>query len=452
VAFAARDGSREGLVWLDEATKRVVRFRMDVLNHPNGGKFNSFTRDVRFVPLKFAAMETPLWLPASAAVHARFATGELHSVHRFSDYHADETDDSGKTDVPGAMEEDAFEVLLNGLAALEAGEPGDAVTILRKAAAGQPERIEPGFYLGLALYKTRDLSEAETQFRETVKRSPKLAAAHDGLGAVLLARGNQPGAVAEFQKALRLEPANAKIRANLEAATRVTGDPGAPIETPPAPAAGDVTIKLNVRQVLVPVVVTDKQGHHVTGLTQSDFKVFEDGVEQKIVAFSSERADVATPVTPAGSNVAPGPPNPVVGVAKPVPPQHTFVICLDMMHTAVANSVHVREALQKLFQQEQEGNSKYVVIALGKGMEVIVDATSDPTKVLEAINGTNFGHLYMHGQKIQSRLKSRLMRKSCNEPWEGDARVLRRARPWQKRGNTVPKSSQSGNGSAPRNF
>ncbi len=53
---------------------------------------------------------------------------------------------------------------------------------------------------------------------------------------------------------------------------------------------------MDVRQVLVPVVVTDKQGHHVTGLTQTDFKVFEDGVEQKITAFSSERADVATPL------------------------------------------------------------------------------------------------------------------------------------------------------------
>lgn len=37
VAFLALDGTREGLVWVDEATKRILRFRTDVLNHPNGG-------------------------------------------------------------------------------------------------------------------------------------------------------------------------------------------------------------------------------------------------------------------------------------------------------------------------------------------------------------------------------------------------------------------------------
>ncbi len=123
VAFIERDGTREGLVWVDEATKRILRFRTDVLNHPNGGKFDSFTRDVRFVPVNFSALATTLWLPASATVHARFATGELHSVHRFSDYHADENNAIGKAAGPTGMEDDAFEVLLKGVAALEAGKP-----------------------------------------------------------------------------------------------------------------------------------------------------------------------------------------------------------------------------------------------------------------------------------------------------------------------------------------
>jgi len=67
--------------------------------------------------------------------------------------------------------------------------------------------------------------------------------------------------------------------------------------------------------------------------------------------------------------------------------------------------VHVREALQKLFQQQQAGDSKYVVIALGKSLEVIVDPTSDPAKVLEVMNGTSFRNLYMRGQKSQSQFE-----------------------------------------------
>jgi VWFA-related protein len=399
VAFLARDGTREGLVWVDEATKRILRFRTDVLNHPNGGKFDSFTRDVRLVPVNFSALATTLWLPSSATVHARFATGELHSIHRFADYHADKNDAAGKADGPTGMEDDAFEVLLKGAAALAAGKPGDAVNPLREAAGRLPERVEPGYYLGLALYAAHDWAGAETQFRETVKRSPNLAAAHDGLGAVLLKRGDQPAAVAEFQAALRLEPGNAKIRANFDAATRT------PIDHD-GPATGEVTIKVDVRQVLVPVVVTDKQGHHVTGLTQSDFKVFEDGVEQKITAFSSERADAGTPAAPPSSNAAPGQPDPVAaGSPKPLPTLHTFVICLDMMHTSFAGSVHVRRALQKLFQQEQAGDSRYVVIALGKSVEVIQDPTPDPAKVLEALGEARFGKLFMRGQTIASQFE-----------------------------------------------
>lgn len=46
------------------------------------------------------------------------------------------------------------------------------------------------------------------------------------------------------------------------------------------------TIKTDVRQVLVPVVVTDKAGHYVSDLGREDFSVFENDVPQSIVAFS----------------------------------------------------------------------------------------------------------------------------------------------------------------------
>jgi VWFA-related protein len=372
VAFIQQNGSRQGLVWIDEATKRIVRLRTD----------DSFMRDSRFVPVNFPALETTLWLPSSATVHARFATGELHSVHRFSDYRTQLKIDTGLPASPVALADDPFEVLLKGVVAFDAGKPEDAVNPLRDAAGRLADRIEPGYYLGLALYETHDLAGAETQFRETVKRSPSLAVAHNELGAVLFARGDKPGAAAEFKEALRLEPANAGIRDNLT-------------------AAGDVTIQVNVRQVLVPVVVTDKQGHHVTGLKQADFKVFEDGVEQKIAAFSSERTDVSTPANPTAepsqSNaVAPAP-------QKLLPKRHAYVICLDLMHASFGNFVHVREALQKLFREEQPGDSQYAVIALGRSIQIVQNTTSDPAKVLETLGGAAFRKIYQQSQAIASQ-------------------------------------------------
>ena len=394
VAFAAKDGSRQGLVWVDKATKRIVRLRMD----------DSLTRDVRFMPVNFPASGTTLWLPSNATVHAQFPAGELHSIHRFSDYRVEGSEKTSGV-ASAAMDDDAFEVLLKGVAALEAGKPGDAIASLLDASARLPARVEPGYYLGLALYETHDLAGAETQFRETVKRSPELTLPHNQLGAVLFERGDQPGAVAEFQEALRLEPGNPKMLANLERATKEPADPNLAF-APPSGAGSDLNIsglniQVNVKQVLVPVVVTDRDGRHISGLTQNDFKILEDGIEQKIIAFSSERADISAPAIP---GAAPGQPSTLTAPAspKPQPIHRTYVICLDMIHASFSNFVHVREALQKLFRDEQAGDSQYAVIALGKTIQVVQDTTSDPAKALQTLSGAEFKKIYQQSQQGSS--------------------------------------------------
>jgi VWFA-related protein len=381
VAFILQDGSRQGLVWVDAATKRIVRLRTD----------DSFTRDVRFVPVKFSAAETSLWLPARATAHAHFPTGEVHSVHRFSGYQTEGSkNEMGEAAAPTGTEDDPFEELVTGAAALAAGKPEDALAPLLRSVGRLPDRIEPGYYLGMALYRTHDLAGAETQFRETVKRAPNLAAAHNNLGAVLLERGDRAGALAQAQEALRLDPENPKMRANLDRLMKPPGDATMPPSELASTPAGDVTIKVNVRQVLVPAVVTDKDGHHVTGLAAADFTIFEDGVEQKITAFSSERADVATAAAGAReTNTADSPSAPKL-LAK----GRAYVICLDLMHASFGNFVYVREALRKLFREEQPGDSQYAVIALGTSMQVIQNTTADPAKVLEAMAESNFRKIY----------------------------------------------------------
>jgi hypothetical protein len=55
LAFAKQDGTRQGLVWVDDATKEIVRCRTDLLNYPEGEVLDHFTRDVRFVLVNFSA-------------------------------------------------------------------------------------------------------------------------------------------------------------------------------------------------------------------------------------------------------------------------------------------------------------------------------------------------------------------------------------------------------------
>jgi Ca-activated chloride channel family protein len=55
------------------------------------------------------------------------------------------------------------------------------------------------------------------------------------------------------------------------------------------PRSGDqgITIRANVDMVSLPVVVTNRTGRRITDLTKSDFRIFENGVEQEIAGFAA---------------------------------------------------------------------------------------------------------------------------------------------------------------------
>lgn len=57
--------------------------------------------------------------------------------------------------------------------------------------------------------------------------------------------------------------------------------------TPPPAAEDDEVIKVETNLVTMPVSVLDRDGRFISGLQQRDFKIFEDGVEQKLDYFQS---------------------------------------------------------------------------------------------------------------------------------------------------------------------
>jgi VWFA-related protein len=67
--------------------------------------------------------------------------------------------------------------------------------------------------------------------------------------------------------------------------------------------------------------------------------------------------------------------------------------------------VHLREALQKLFPQEQAGDSQYVVMALGRSMEIVQNTTSDPAKVLATLGSANFRKTFLQSEKGNSQFE-----------------------------------------------
>lgn len=146
-----------------------------------------------------------------------------------------------------------------------------------------------------------------------------------------------------------------------------------------AQASDTPVIRVDVRQVLVPVIVTDSKGHHVTGLKTSDFHILEDGVPQEIAAFSTDTSALAS-----AEGGLPGGPSkqPPVDAGSS---GHTFVICVDALHTAAANSLRMRDALARLFEKEKSDGAQYVLMSIGPQIRVLQTATRDPAAVLSSL-------------------------------------------------------------------
>src|SRR5262249_7553839 len=97
------------------------------------------------------------------------------------------------------------------------------------------------------------------------------------------------------------------------------------------------TIRSQVREVLVPVVVTNTRGQYITGLKASDFQVLEDGKSERIVSFRTERDLLPIPIdsaTSGGTDTAGGPQRADAG---PSDPRRTYLVVVDTLHTSSAS-------------------------------------------------------------------------------------------------------------------
>jgi len=105
------------------------------------------------------------------------------------------------------------------------------------------------------------------------------------------------------------------------------------------------TLHVNVRNVLVDVVITDKSGKPVTGLDKTDFQVFEDGKPQS-VNFFERHPDIAPAVetAPAGP---PLPPNTFTNLPAKAPIDSVNLLLMDSLNTPVADQAYVHKQMVK---------------------------------------------------------------------------------------------------------
>src|SRR6476660_1573880 len=117
-----------------------------------------------------------------------------------------------------------------------------------------------------------------------------------------------------------------------------------------AQASAQVRIVANVELVQIPVIIFDDKGAVVTSVKKSDFKLFDDGIEQNILYFEKERVPVS------------------------------FVILADLSSSMTNKIPFVREAAVSILeppQKPQEYGDEYSVFSIGKRARQLLAFTRD---------------------------------------------------------------------------
>ena len=135
-----------------------------------------------------------------------------------------------------------------------------------------------------------------------------------------------------------------------------------------------------VRISNVDVVVTDKQGQSVRGLSRSDFEVLEDGVQQPITNFAEYASSSATAVATPSQAAAPS-------EVVTAPPPRRFVFFIDEMSLHPRSRGKLLDGAMKLVGSMRPGDEATVVTP-STVEKVALPFTQDTAAVRKAIEAT----------------------------------------------------------------
>jgi VWFA-related protein len=150
---------------------------------------------------------------------------------------------------------------------------------------------------------------------------------------------------------------------------------------PQAPPTNTATFKSSTELVLIPTVVNDKSGVHISGLKKEEFALKQDGKPQPIAVFEEVKTDSARVRRSEGehgtfSNFEPGSSD-----------YHRLnIIVLDFVNTPFPDQANARNALLKFLSEVAESGEPMCLLALtGSGLTLLHDFTDDPKVLAEGL-------------------------------------------------------------------
>lgn len=163
------------------------------------------------------------------------------------------------------------------------------------------------------------------------------------------------------------------------------GRASAPAAVPlPASPQESPSFPVTTRLVQISVIVQDKDGQPVRGLTRDDFRLLENGKEQPIDLFVEEVAAAAPRLASPGA--APGEPSVTFSNLGEGPAVGVCVILVDRLNTRWDDQLQARDQVVKLLRQAgSEDPIALYLLDAGGNVRVLHDFTSDTASLLRAL-------------------------------------------------------------------
>src|ERR1700722_1621042 len=145
--------------------------------------------------------------------------------------------------------------------------------------------------------------------------------------------------------------------------------------------SAEVKFTARAELVLLPTLVTDKSGNHISGLTKEDFTVFENGAPQPIATFEEIKSDptrLSRPRNPGEFSNA---------MAGETSNRRITLMVLDLLNTRFVDQAYARKDLLKYLTQSVDQREPTALYTLTRsGIHIVHDFTTDPRVLVAALH------------------------------------------------------------------
>ena len=141
------------------------------------------------------------------------------------------------------------------------------------------------------------------------------------------------------------------------------------------------TVRVNTRLVIVDVVATDKSGKVVAGLKPTDFKILDNGREQKVRFFEEH----TTPKQASNRQVPKLPENQFTNFPFDPPKDTVNLVLFDLLNVDPANQQYARKEMLKALARLSKGK-QIGLFTLSNRLQMIQGPTADSDQLIAAAN------------------------------------------------------------------